>query len=73
MPDIEPKDTHAPAAKTETKEFPKSAKIAVRELNKNLAASMQEIADAAAEELGLKPNDGWKLDLRSMSFTREVK
>lgn len=65
MPDITPK--------TETKEFPKSARIAQRELAKAYNVAIAELAETVAEELGLKAEDRWRFDQRTLTFVREVK
>lgn len=54
----------------ERKPLSKLAAIAMRELNKNTAASMQEILSAASEEQGISAEDGWGFDPQSMSWAR---
>lgn len=56
----------------ESKPLNALAKIAFRELNKNTAAAMQEILEAAAPVDGIGPKDGWQFDPQSAAWVREV-
>lgn len=59
------------AAEVETRPLPKLAQIAVRELQKNFDAAMEEIVNESGASLRVYPKDGWQFDARSLTFVRE--
>lgn len=56
----------------ETKPLNKLAQIALRELNKNIAASMQEVLEIAAAADGIDPKDGWRFDAQAGQWARKT-
>jgi hypothetical protein len=65
MPDIQPEKKNT----VERRPLPKLAMIAVRELQKNADAAMQEIVIAAGEALCLEPAE-WQFDPQTLSFVK---
>lgn len=52
--------------------FPKLTQLAIRELQKNLDVSLNEIVQETANILNVKPQDGWQFNLQNGVFFRQV-
>jgi hypothetical protein len=60
------------AARTERKPINRLAVIALRELNKNTQAALQEIIEAAAVADGIAADAGWQFDPQSAQWVRQA-
>lgn len=58
-------------ATPESKPLNKLAILALRELNKTHAATVQEILEAAADADGIDPKAGWRFDMQTVAWVKQ--